>query len=150
MATLGKAVGTSGAFVAGSEELIETLIQKARTYIYTTATPPALAEATRASLKIIKNATDLRDCLNKNIQHFRDCCQQQDIQLGNSETAIQPIMIGDEKNAIELSDRLFDKNILITAIRPPTVPEGTARLRVTLSAAHTNDQIEQLVGAISI
>jgi 8-amino-7-oxononanoate synthase len=150
MATLGKAVGTSGAFVAGSEELIETLIQKARTYIYTTATPPALAEATRASLKIIKNATDLREQLNKNIQHFRNLCKQQDIELSDSETAIQPIMIGDEKIAIELSDRLFNKNILVTAIRPPTVPTGTARLRVTLSAAHTTEQIERLVDAITI
>ena len=148
MATLGKAAGTSGAFIAGSEELIETLIQKARTYIYTTATPPAVAEATRASLKIIKNAADLREKLNTNIQHFRNCCKQQGIKLSNSETAIQPIMIGDEKNAIELSDRLFSKNILVTAIRPPTVPAGTARLRVTFSAAHTAEQIEQLVDAI--
>ncbi|MCK5395436.1 MAG: aminotransferase class I/II-fold pyridoxal phosphate-dependent enzyme, partial [Gammaproteobacteria bacterium] len=150
MATLGKAVGTSGAFVAGSEDIIETLIQQARTYIYTTATPPALAEATRASLKIIKISTGLREQLNKNIQHFRHCCKQQGIELGNSETAIQPIMIGNEKTAIELSDKLFNKNILVTAIRPPTVPTGTARLRVTLSAAHTTKQIEQLVDTIAI
>ena len=150
MATLGKAVGTSGAFVAGSEDIIETLIQQARTYIYTTATPPALAEATRASLKIIKNATGLREQLNKNIQHFRHCCKQQGIELSDSETAIQPIMIGDEKTAIELSDKLLKNNILVTAIRPPTVPAGTARLRVTLSAAHTSKQIEQLIDAIMI
>jgi 8-amino-7-oxononanoate synthase len=150
MATLGKAVGTSGAFVAGSENIIETLIQKARTYIYTTATPPALAEATRSSLKIIKNATDLREQLNKNIQYFRLCCQQQRIELSGSKTAIQPILTGDEKTTVELSEKLFNKNILVTAIRPPTVPEGTARLRVTLSAAHSTEQIDQLVDALTI
>lgn len=148
MATLGKAIGTSGAFVAGSEDLIETLIQLSRSYIYTTATPSAIAEAARASLKIIKNATDLREQLATNIRYFRNSCQQQDIELSDSKTAIQPVIIGDEKATLELSEKLFKKNILVTAIRPPTVPAGTARLRITLSAAHTTKHIEQLIDAI--
>jgi 8-amino-7-oxononanoate synthase len=145
MATLGKAIGTSGAFVAGSEELIETLIQQARTYIYTTATPPALAEATRASLKVVSNEPELREQLHNNIQYFRGCCQQQSIDLSDSETAIQPIIIGDAESAVQLSNVLFNQGILVTAIRPPTVPIGTSRLRITLSARHTHHHIDQLI-----
>jgi len=149
MATLGKAIGTSGAFVAGSEELIETLIQQARTYIYTTATPPASAEATRASLKVITNEPVLRQQLHDNIKYFKDCCKQQGIESSNSKTAIQPIIIGDDESTVQLSKTLFDQGILITAIRPPTVPVGTARLRITLSAKHTKQHIEQLIEKLS-
>lgn len=149
MATLGKAIGTSGAFVAGSDALIETLIQQARTYIYTTATPPALAEATRASLKAIISEPELRQQLHSNIQYFRNCCKQQNIALCDSETPIQPIIIGDDESAVQLSNALFDQGMLVTAIRPPTVPTGTARLRITLSAKHTQQQIEQLVEKLS-
>lgn len=148
MATLGKAVGTSGAFIAGSEALIETLIQKARPYIYTTATPPALAEATRASLKLIQTQPELREQLNNNINYFRSCAAQLDITLGESQTAIQPIIVGTEERAVSMSEQLLNKGLLVTAIRPPTVPKGTARLRVTLSSAHTKQQIEQLIQAI--
>lgn len=148
MATFGKTIGTSGAFVAGSEELIETLIQQARTYIYTTAAPPALAEATRASLKVITNEAVLREQLHNNIQYFRTCCRQLEIELSNSETAIQPIIIGDDKSTVQLSNSLFDQGLLVTAIRPPTVPTGTARLRITLSASHTRAQIDKLTDAL--
>ncbi len=149
MATLGKAIGTSGAFIAGSEALIETLIQKARPYIYTTATPPAIAEATRASLKLIQAQPELRQQLNNNIQYFRHCVQQQGIALSKSQTPIQPIIVGDEERAVNMSEQLLKNNLLVTAIRPPTVPKGTARLRVTLSAAHTNSHIDRLIEALA-
>lgn len=149
MATLGKALGTAGAFIAGSEELVEYLIQKARTYIYTTATPAAIAEATRASLKIIQSQPQLRERLQQNIRYFRNCCTQTDIKITNSSTAIQPIIIGDTQHAVSTSNELFASGILVSAIRPPTVPEGTARLRITLSAAHSHEQIDKLVSVLN-
>ncbi len=149
MATLGKAVGVSGAFIAGSEELIEILIQKARTYIYTTASPPAVAEATRASLNIIISQPQLRQQLNDNIRYFRNCCNELNVKLADSQTAIQPVMIGDAQAAVNISELLLEKGILITAIRPPTVPEGTARLRITLSATHKHTHIDKLVSALN-
>lgn len=148
MATLGKALGTAGAFIAGSDELIDTLIQKARTYIYTTASPPAVAEATRASLSIIKSQPELRTRLHNNIQYFRRCCEQLGISLTDSRTAIQPIIIGDTQTTVAASEQLLAQGIHITAIRPPTVPEGTARLRITLSAAHKLAHIDKLVTAL--
>ncbi|MCW8923447.1 MAG: 8-amino-7-oxononanoate synthase [Gammaproteobacteria bacterium] len=149
MATLGKALGTSGAFIAGSEALIETLIQKARPYIYTTATPPAVAEATRASLQLIKTKPELREQLNSNIQYFSQCATQTGIELTDSQTAIQPIILGDEARAVAASEQLLEQGLLVTAIRPPTVPKGTARLRITLSASHTKVQIDQLIDALT-
>jgi 8-amino-7-oxononanoate synthase len=150
MATLGKALGTAGAFIAGSDALIETLIQQARPYIYTTASPPAVAEAARASLNMIKSQPDLRDRLNDNIRYFRSCCEQMDIGLTNSQTAIQPIIIGDTKSTLEISEQLLTQGLLITAIRPPTVPEGTARLRITLSAAHSHAHIDKLISTLDV
>jgi 8-amino-7-oxononanoate synthase len=148
MATLGKALGTAGAFIAGSDDLIETLIQKARTYIYTTASPPAVAEATRASLNIIKTRPHIREQLNGNIRYFRKACSQCGIEVATSQTAIQPVIVGDTLTAVEISEQLFARGILVTAIRPPTVPEGTARLRITLSAAHAYTHIDKLVSAL--
>ncbi len=148
MATLGKAAGSAGAFIAGSEELIETLIQQARTYVYTTAMPPAIAEASRASLQLLQHEPQHRQKLNDNIQYFRQCCTQQKLPVEDSETAIQPLLIGDDKKATEISRRLFEAGFLVTAIRPPTVPEGTARLRITLSAKHCKNHIEQLIDTI--
>ena len=149
MATLGKAMGTAGAFIAGSEELIETLIQKARSYIYTTAMPPAIAEATRCSLKIIQNEPQHLQQLKANIAYFRTCCQQAaGMNIEDSLTAIQPLIIGDEKKATSISRQLFEAGFLVTAIRPPTVPEGTSRLRITLSAKHTKEHIEQLIATL--
>jgi 8-amino-7-oxononanoate synthase len=149
MATLGKAIGTAGAFVAGSETLIETLIQQARTYIYTTAMPAAIAEATRASLKLLINEPEHRQRLAENIHYFRQCCEQNGLPVEASETAIQPIITGHESTTLALSDRLFEKGFLVTAIRPPTVPVGTARLRITLSAAHEKQHIDQLVDTLA-
>lgn len=145
MATLGKAMGTAGAFIVGSEELIETIIQQARTYIYTTAMPAAIAEATRCSLDIIQNEPQHLQKLNDNIAYFRSCCSEAGLDIENSQTAIQPLLIGDDKKAVDLSQQLFDRGFLVTAIRPPTVPEGTSRLRITLSAKHTREHIEELI-----
>ena len=149
MATLGKAAGVSGAFVAGSEALIETLIQKARTYIYTTATPPAVAAATRAALRLIQRDSWRREHLQALIARFRNGATQLGLQLMNSSTAIQPIVLGEAAHALAASDALLERGLLVTAIRPPTVPSGTARLRVTLSAAHSETQVDQLLDALA-
>ena len=148
MATLGKALGTAGAFIAGSEDMIETLIQKARTYIYTTAAPPAVAEAARVGLALLRSQPQLRERLAGNIDYFRRCCAQAGIDITDSRTAIQPLIIGDTQAAVDMSEQLLEQGILITAIRPPTVPAGTARLRITLSAAHSHAQIDKLVSAL--
>ena len=145
MATLGKAAGTAGAFVAGSEALIETLIQQARPYIYSTASPPALAAATLKSIDLIENETWRRDKLNQSIAFFRAQAECLDVELMPSHTAIQPLVIGDNRRTLQLSEALFEQGIHVTAIRPPTVPVGSARLRVTLSAAHEREHIEKLI-----
>lgn len=145
MATLGKAIGTAGAFIAGSEELIETLIQQARTYVYTTAMPAAIAEATRSSLKIIRSDNEQLHKLNSNIAYFKKCCQQNDLNIETSLTAIQPLLIGEDEKTIKISQQLFEQGLLVTAIRPPTVAKGTSRLRITLSAEHHKNHIEQLI-----
>jgi 8-amino-7-oxononanoate synthase len=149
MGTLGKGFGTFGAFVAGSELLIETLIQKARTYIYTTALPAAIAEATRASLKIVIAENWRRDKLKKLSVRFRSGAQQLGLQLMESPSVIQPILIGDSKRAVEISNTLLDAGFLISAIRPPTVPQGKARLRVTFSALHEEQHIDQLLDGLA-
>ena len=147
--TLGKGVGTSGAFVAGSEVLIDYLVQKARTYIYTTAMPPALAAATCTSLDVIEKSDERRAHLDALIQRFRAGAQELGYELMPSRTPIQPIMIGDNWTALALSRALEDEGLLVTAIRPPTVPEGEARLRVTLSAAHTETDVDRLLRALA-
>jgi len=146
--TLGKAFGTFGAFVAGSEELIEYLIQKARPYIYTTALPPAVAEATRASLKLLQAEHWRREKLQSLIKQFRSGASELGLQLMDSETPIQPLLIGDNDKAMAMSAKLLEHGILISAIRPPTVPEGTARLRVTFSAEHTKGDVDRLLTAL--
>ncbi|WP_263081064.1 8-amino-7-oxononanoate synthase [Endozoicomonas sp. Mp262] len=148
MGTLGKACGTYGAFVAGSEELIETLIQFARPYIYTTSLPPAIAEATRTSLRLIKQEDWRRNHLQNLVAYFRQCCNQAGIKLMNSTTPIQPLMVGNNRSVLAISQGLYQQGILVSAIRPPTVPEGTSRLRITLSARHTREQVDRLVSAL--
>jgi 8-amino-7-oxononanoate synthase len=148
MGTLGKAFGTFGAFVAGSEELIEALIQKARTYIYTTALPSALAEATRISLKLVQREAWRREYLQQLISRFRQGAEELGLPLMPSETAIQPLLIGDSEQALAVSEALWERSILITAIRPPAVPENSARLRITFSAAHTEKHLQQLLLAL--
>ena len=148
MGTLGKAFGTSGAFVAGSEELIESLIQFARPYIYTTSQPPALACATLKSLELLRTEHWRREHLNTLINQFRRGAEQIGLQLMDSFTPIQPILMGDSARALRLSQRLRERGLLVTAIRPPTVPAGGARLRVTLSAAHTEAQVQLLLSGL--
>jgi 8-amino-7-oxononanoate synthase len=149
MATLGKALGTSGAFVAGSESMIETLIQLARTFIYTTAAPPALAWATRVALQLVREGDDLRAQLLGNIEYFRRGAAQLDLPLMSSNTAIQPLLAGEAGVALALSEALRRRGILVTAIRPPTVAQGAARLRVTLCARHCSNQIDALLEALA-
>jgi 8-amino-7-oxononanoate synthase len=148
MATLGKALGTFGAFVAGSEALIETLIQLARSYTYTTALPPAVAEATRANLRLVQQEPWRRDKLRSLITRFRQGAQQLGLTLMDSVTPIQPLLVGDSETALRYSDALLEKGFLISAVRPPTVPQGSARLRITFSASHDEAQIDQLLDAL--
>ena len=148
MGTLGKGFGTFGAFVAGSEVLIETLIQSARTYIYTTALPPAVAEATRASLRIIQSEPWRREKLLALIQQFRTGAEQLGLSLMPSASPIQPILIGDSQRAVAISQALLAAGFLVSAIRPPTVAQGTARLRVTLSAEHEPQHVNSLLDAL--
>ncbi len=143
--TLGKAFGTFGAFVAGSEALIETLIQSARTWIYTTALPPAVAVATTAALAHVREDDWRREQLTQLVARFRQGAAQLGLQLAQSATPIQPLVVGSAADAVSLSEALRERGILVTAIRPPTVPEGTARLRVTFSAAHTGAQVDRLL-----
>ena len=148
MGTLGKALGTFGAFVAGSEELIETLVQRARSYIYTTAAPPALAEATRTSLALARREGWRRERLQTLIQRLRAGAAQLGLPLADSSTPIQPLMAGSAAQALAWGQGLESAGILVTPIRPPTVPEGTARLRITLSAAHTESDVDRLLDAL--
>ncbi|MES9896137.1 MAG: 8-amino-7-oxononanoate synthase [Candidatus Thiodiazotropha endolucinida] len=149
MGTLGKGFGTYGAFVAGSEELIETLIQHARSYIYTTAPPAALAEATLVSLRLARQETWRRERLQDLIARFRQSVQQIGLPLLDSMTPIQPILAGSSQQAVTWSRLLEKQGVLVSAIRPPTVPDGSARLRITLSANHTDRQLDRLLDALS-
>jgi 8-amino-7-oxononanoate synthase len=149
MGTLGKAAGSFGAFIAGSETLIESLIQFARPYIYTTAMPPAVAAATRASLRLIQTEHWRREQLNKLIAHFRAGAQALNLQLMESASPIQPVVIGDEASALLISQKLAERGILIIAIRPPTVAAGSSRLRITFSAQHSIAQVDQLLAALA-
>ncbi|GAB6388444.1 8-amino-7-oxononanoate synthase [Stutzerimonas marianensis] len=147
--TLGKAFGTAGAFVAGSEELIETLIQFARPYIYTTSQPPAVACATLKSLQLLRRENWRREHLAALIARFRQGAVDIGLTLVDSPTPIQPILVGSSARAMKLSAALRERGCLVGAIRPPTVPAGTARLRVTFSASHTEAQVEQLLDILA-
>ena len=147
--TLGKAFGTFGAFVAGSENLIESLIQRARSYIYTTALPPAVAEATRASLRLIKTESWRREKLQSLVQLFRQGASELGLPLMESFTPIQPLVLGDATRAMQVSQQLREQGFLISAIRPPTVPEGTARLRITFSAEHEEHHVNRLLEGLA-
>ena len=149
MGTLGKALGVFGAFVAGEAALIETLIQRSRTYIYTTALPPAVAEAVRASLKLVREEGWRREHLQTLVTQFRTGAQKLGFTLTSSATPIQPLILGDAAAALTASRRLRENGILIPAIRPPTVPEGSARLRITFSAAHEAVHVDRLLEVLS-
>jgi len=148
MATLGKAAGVAGAFVAGSDKLIEWLLQKGRTYIFTTAAPPALAASVIKAIDLIEQGDDRRTRLNNLIARFRETLRPRRWRLMDSVTAIQPLVIGSNAEALHVADNLMDQGLWVPAIRPPTVPAGTARLRLSLSAAHTEAHIDRLVSAL--
>jgi 8-amino-7-oxononanoate synthase len=149
MGTLGKALGTFGAFLTGDAELIETLLQRARPFIYTTASPPALAAATRVALRLIREQAWRRDRLAELVARFRRSAADLGLSLLPSDTPIQPLLLGSEARALSWSERLWQAGLWVGAIRPPTVPEGSARLRVTFSATHTDEQLEQLLRALA-
>lgn len=148
MATLGKALGCHGAFVAGSAALIDGLMQFARPYIYTTALPPALAAAALAAVAIAREQDWRRDKLQALIARFRDGAAQLGLALLPSATPIQPILLGDARRATDAAEQLAQRGLLVSAIRPPTVPAGKARLRLTLSALHEPEHIDQLLDAL--
>jgi 8-amino-7-oxononanoate synthase len=149
MATLGKAAGVSGAFVAGEPDLIETLVQRARTYVYTTASPPLLACALQKSLELIESECWRRDHLAKLIAALKAGLRGCAARLLPSETPIQPLVIGGSVEAVAVSEQLAARGLLVPAIRPPTVPRGTARLRVSLSADHRIEDVERLASALA-
>ncbi len=148
MATLGKAAGVAGAFVAGSRALIDWLLHKARTYVYTTAMPPLLAAATSVSLKLIRTEGWRRERLAGLIERLRTGAAGLPWRLLPSITPIQPLLVGSNEAALRLAEALRQRGILCPAIRPPTVPEGTARLRISLSAAHSEADVDRLLAAL--
>jgi 8-amino-7-oxononanoate synthase len=148
MGTLGKAAGVGGAFVAGSPTAIDYLLQKGRSYIFTTSAPPAVACALSKSLQLIAAGDDLRANLMARIAQFRDGLAGLPFTLLPSPTAIQPLIIGANESAVALSKALWERGLWVPAIRPPTVPKGTARLRISVSAAHTAADIDALIAAL--
>jgi 8-amino-7-oxononanoate synthase len=146
--TLGKAAGVSGAFVAGSAVLIEMLIQRARSYVYTTASPPALAVAVSKSLEIMRSEGWRRARLQDLVGKLKAGLKLRRWQLLESQTAIQPLIVGDNAEVVALSAALEARDLLVPAIRPPTIPKGSARLRISLSAAHTDADVDTLVEAL--
>ncbi len=149
MATLGKAAGGYGAFVAGHDDVIEWILQSARSYIFTTATPPAIAAAMQASLEVMQEDRERLKHLRTLIDFFGDSLKLQYAKLPFSQTAIQPIIIGDNATTLAFAEALRDRHMFVPAIRPPTVPAGTSRLRVSLSAAQTADDLFDLITAIT-
>jgi 8-amino-7-oxononanoate synthase len=149
MGTLGKAFGTFGAFVAGDDDLIETLLQRARTYVYTTALPPAVAAATRAALHVMQDEPWRREKVLGHVARFRAGASSLGLRLLESATPIQPLVLGSEASAVAASEALRAQGFWIPAIRPPTVPAGSSRLRITFSAAHEASDVERLLEALA-
>jgi 8-amino-7-oxononanoate synthase len=147
--TLGKALGSFGAFVAGDAELCEWLVQKARSYIYTTALPPAIAAATRKSLELVVSEPWRREQLREHVARFRAAARAMKLNLLPSDTPIQPLIVGSAESALAASRALESHGLWVSAIRPPTVPAGSARLRITFSAAHTPADIDRLCEALT-
>ena len=148
MCTLGNAVGTFGAFVAGSDTLVESLIQHGRTYIFTTALPPAVAAATRAALRVMQEESWRRERVLAHARTFAAAARDLGLRLMPSQTPIQPIVLGSEAAALAASRALLDQGLWVPAIRPPTVPAGSSRLRVTFSAAHSQADVAQLIDSL--
>jgi 8-amino-7-oxononanoate synthase len=149
MGTLSKAAGSFGAYVAGSQELVDYLVNTARSFIFTTAMPPAVAAASRAALQIIREEPDRRQHLLRNADRLRRELQGLGFDTLQSLSPIIPVVVGQAERAVDLSRRLLERGIFVSAIRPPTVPKGTARLRVTVTAAHTDDDITRCITAFA-
>ena len=148
MGTLGKALGGYGAFVAAEDDIIEYLIQFARPYIYTTALPPALADLMLHKLTLVMSG-ERQQQLNHLIDYFKQQANKAELALMPSTTAIQPLLLKDDALALSMSDQLLQQGLLVTAIRPPTVPKGSARLRITLNASHTENDVDLLISALT-
>lgn len=146
--TLGKSAGSFGAFVAGDAEWIETLIQFARPYIYTTAMPPVIAATALAAIELMQTEPQRRQRLLVNVASFRRLATAANLPISQSRTPIQPLIVGESETALQISERLWDAGIWVSAIRPPTVPAGSARLRITITAEHTTEDLERLVAAL--
>ena len=149
LVTLGKALGGYGALLVGQDALIEHIAQVARPSIYTTALPPALAAASRVAVRLSRSEQWRRERLHELIAHFRNGANVRGIALLHSDTPIQPLPVGDNAHALRLAQRLEARGLLVVAIRPPSVPEGTARLRITLTAAHTIADVDTLLDALA-
>jgi 8-amino-7-oxononanoate synthase len=149
MGTLGKAFGTFGAFVAGSNDLVETLLQRARTYVYTTALPPAVAAATRVALQVMQDEPWRRERVLEHVARFRAGAASLGLRLLDSATPIQPVVLGSEAAAVAASDALRARGVWVPAIRPPTVPAGSSRLRITFSASHAVSEVDRLLEALA-
>lgn len=148
MGTLSKALGGFGAFISGPRELIDYLINKSRAFIYTTAPPPAVAAAGLAALRLIDEEPERRERLWENVRFFRESLQNLGFHTGDSQTQIVPILVGDNRLTMTFSQRLFQEGVYIPGIRPPTVPRGEGRLRVSLMATHTRPDLEKALGAM--
>jgi 8-amino-7-oxononanoate synthase len=149
MATLGKALGGYGAFVGGEPEVIDWLTQRARTYVYTTALPPMVAAVAISAMDTVDSDRALVDSLRARIAQFRAACEARGIPASPSVSAIHPIVMGSAERAVHASMQLAERGLLVPAIRPPSVPEGTSRLRVSLSAAHSESDVELLADALA-
>lgn len=149
LATLGKSVGAAGAFVAGDHDVIEAILQSARSLIFSTAPPPALAAAAREGVAMARSGDDRRAHLKLLIARFRDGARALDLPLGVSDSPIQPLIVGDEARALAISDDLLAQGYLVGAIRPPTVAPGTSRLRITITAGHSEAQVDGLLEALA-
>jgi len=149
MGTLSKAVGSLGGYVAGSRDLIDLLLNRARSFIYTTAPPPAVCAASIAGLRLIGQEPKRREALWARTKQLQDGLRSLGLEIGPTETPITPVIVGESDAAVALSKTLFERKILAPAIRPPTVPEGTARIRLTPMATHTAEDITELLAGLS-
>lgn len=146
--TFGKAFGAGGAFVSGSRLHVEAFIQKARTYIYTTSLLPSVAATMTQAIDMVANAHELRDHLKELVVLYKSLCKESDIKTESSTHHIQPLIIGDAHTAMAMNQSLYENKILVSSVRPPTVPKKTSRLRISITAAHTAKHIKSLVNAI--
>jgi 8-amino-7-oxononanoate synthase len=149
MGTLSKAIGSLGGYVTGDIDLINYLKNKARTFMYTTALPPAVCAASIAGIKLIKEDPSIRESLWHNVHFIKDKLESLNFNVISSESPIIPILIGDAKRTVDISNFLYERGILISAIRPPTVPAGTSRLRITVMSTHSRNDLERLLAVLS-